>query len=527
MANSRTGMRKLKELLRLHFESGLSQRAIARSLNISSSTIGEHLKRFQTAGLGWPLPEDLDDAALEKKLFPEVVPFRKVEGLPDWRHVHQELKRKGVTLALLWDEYKAEQPEGLGYSRFCELYGRFARTLRLSMRQVHVAGEKTFVDYAGQTMPITDRETGEVRQAQIFLAVLGASSYTYAEASWTQTLPDWIDSHSRAFEFFGGATELTVPDNLKSGVSKAHRYDPDINPTYHEWARHFGTAIMPARARKPRDKAKAEGGVLVAERWILAVLRNLAFFSLEELNAELRKLCKKLNERPFQKLPGSRHSEYLRLDRPALKPLPTTPFSFGEWSKQRVGPDYHVEADCHYYSVPSALVGESVDIRVAKRTVEVFHSGRRVTSHLRNHEAGSKTTSREHMPIAHQKYLDWTPEKIDAWAEKAGYETYCYFQAILADRPHPKVGYRACQGVIRLEKTYPLERIEAACRRANLLGITRVESLASILANGLDRLPVSPPAETAAIEHENIRGAEYYARREIWALPDFAAACVS
>lgn len=527
MANTRTGMRKLKELLRLHFESRLSQRAIARSLNISSSTIGEHLNRFQKAGLSWPLPEDLDDAALESKLFPGVVSARKAEALPDWRDVHQELKRKGVTLALLWEEYKVERPECLGYSRFCELYGRFARTLRLSMRQVHKAGEMTFVDYAGQTMPITDRETGEVRQAQIFLAVLGASNYTYAEASWTQTLPDWVDSHSRAVEFFGGATELTVPDNLRSGVSKAHRYDPEINPTYHEWARHFGTAIMPTRARKPKDKAKVEGGVLVAERWVLAALRNQTFFSLDELNAALRKLCQKLNERPFQKLPGSRYSEYLRLDRPALKPLPTTPFSFGEWSKQRVGPDYHVEADRHYYSVPSDLVGETVDIRVAKGTVEVFRNGRRVTSHRRSREAGCKTTIREHMPIAHQRYLDWTPEKIEAWAETAGYETFCFFQAILADRSHPRVGYRACQGVIRLGKTYPLDRIEAACRRANLLGITRVDSLASILANGLDRLPVSPPADTVAIEHENIRGADYYGRPEIWAVPGFADACVS
>lgn len=527
MANTRTGMRKLKELLRLHFESHLSQRAIARSLNISSSTTGEHLKRFQEAGFGWPLPEGLDDATLEKKLFPGAVLAGRMEALPDWRHVHLELKRKGVTLALLWEEYKAERPEGLGYSRFCELYGQFARTLRLSMRQVHKAGEKTFMDYAGQTMPVTDRETGEVRQAQIFLAVLGASSYTFAEASWTQTLPDWIDSHIRAFEFFGGVTELTVPDNLRSGVSKAHRYDPDINPTYHEWARHCGTAIMPARARKPKDKAKVEGGVLVAERWVLAALRNQTFFSLDELNAGLRRLCQKLNERPFQKLPGSRYSEYLRLDRPALKPLPTSPFSFGEWSKQRVAPDYHVEADSHYYSVPSDLVGETVEIRASKRAIEVFHHGRRVASHRRRPDAGAKTTVREHMPIAHQRYLDWTPEKIEAWGEKAGFETYCLFQAILADRPHPRVGYRACQGVISLEKTYPIDRIEAACRRANLLGITRVDSLASILANGLDRLPVSRPAETTAIVHENIRGAEYYGRREIWALPGFTPACVS
>lgn len=523
MANTRTSMRKLRELLRLRFESGLSQRAIARSLHLSSSTVGEHLERFREKGLSWPLPEDLDDAVLERKLFPGDPTCRKPAELPDWRNIHQELKRKGVTLALLWEEYKAERPEGLGYSRFCELYRQFTGTLRLSMRQVHCAGEMTFVDYAGQTMPITDRETGEVHQAQIFLAVLGASSYTYAEATWSQTLPDWIDSHSRAFELFGGVTELVVPDNLRSGVSKAHRYDPDVNPTYHEWARHSGTAIMPTRVRKPKDKAMVEGGVLLAERWLLAALRNYTFFGLEELNTELRRLCKKLNDRPFQKLPGSRYSEYLRLDRPALKPLPTTPFTFGEWSKQRVGPDYHIEADRHYYSVPCDLVGQTVDIRLAKRTVEVFLHGRRVVSHARSPVPGGKTTIREHMPIAHQHYLDWTPQKIEAWAEAAGYETYCLFQAILADRDHPKIGHRACLGVIRLEQTYPLDRIEAACRRANLLGITRLDSLTSMLAHGLDRVPVQTPAEPAPIIHENIRGGAYYTRPQVWALPSNTA----
>lgn len=519
MANTRITMRKLKELLRLHYDAGLSQRAVARSLNLSNSTVHEYIVRFKGSKLAWPLHEAIDDQALERMLFPEVGVAKRREDIPDWGYVHQELKKPGVTLVLLWTEYKQDHPGGYQYTQFCELYSRYASRLNVTMRQHHKAGEKLFVDYAGQTVPVTDPTSGEVRRAQVFVAVMGASGYTYAEATWSQTLPDWLASHVRAFAFLGGVPELVVPDNLKSGVTKAHRYDPDVNASYRELARHYGTAIMPARAKKPKDKAKAEGGVLLAERWILAVLRKRTFFSLEELNGAIRELLVKLNQRPFKKLPGCRQSAFERLDRPALKALPSVPYELAEWKKARVGLDYHVEADRHHYSVPYQLVGEQVEVRLTERVIEVLHGGRRIASHQRSHEVGGRTTLREHMPLPHQRYLDWTPERIMAWAERAGYETYCLFQAILADRDHPYVAHRVCQGIVRLEKEYAIERIEAACKRANLVGVTRLESLKSILAHGLDRLPVAPKSEPEPIRHENIRGADYYARKEVWALP--------
>lgn len=519
MANTRITMRKLKELLRLHFEAGLPNRAIARSLNLARSTVQCHLDRFAASGLSWPLKDPLDDEALEHKLFPVTGAAKSDDDVPDWGNVHQELKRKGVTLNRLWIEFKLDHPDSLQYSQFCAQYRQFAKLLNVSMRQHHKAGEKLFIDYSGSTMPVIDPTTGEVRQAQIFLAVMGASSYTFAEATWSQTLPDWIGSHVRAFEFFGGVTELLVPDNLRSGVTKAHRYDPDVNITYFTMASHYGTAVMPARARKPKDKPKAEGGVLLAQRWILAALRNQTFFSLEELNAAIRPLLTQLNQHPFKKLPGSRETAFKSLEQPTLKPLPTLPHELDEWRKARVPLDYHVVCELHHYSVPFTLIGEKVEIRMTERVIEVLHKGSRVASHLRSHVAGGTSTHKEHMPLPHQYYAKWTPEAIMAWAEKVGYETQCLFLATLEDRPHPYIAHKACLGVVHLEKEYALERIEAACRRANMCGITRVESIKSILVHGLDRLPMAPKAEPAPIQHENIRGEAFYATKGLLALP--------
>ena len=519
MANIRITMRKLKELLRLHFDAKLTNRAVARSLKISKSTVHSYLTRFAASGLSWPLDESIDETTLDQMLFPEFCSAKKPDDIPDGAYVHQELKKPGVTLTLLWEEYFQDHPYGYQYSRYCDYYKRYVKKLHVTMRQTHKAGEKLFVDYAGQTMPVTDPLTGVVRHAQIFIAVMGASGYTFGEATWSQQIPDWVGSHLRAFEFFGGVPELLIPDNLKSGVTKADRYDPDLNPTYRDMARHYGTAVMPARVRKPRDKSKAEGGVLLAERWILAALRKQTFFSLEELNTAVRGLLIRLNQRLFKKLPGSRESEFLRLDKPALKPLPPNRYTPANWLRLKVDPSYHLDVDLHAYSVPHHLVGELVDIRLTERIVEVFHHGKRITSHKRSHEVGGKTTLREHMPPSHQHYVDWTPEKIMVWGEKAGYETYCLFSAILADRDHSAIAYRVCQGIVRLEKEYPIDRIEAACRRLNLLGNTRIESLKSILANGLDRLPVAPTSEPTPIRHRNIRGPKYYARKEVWALP--------
>lgn len=504
-------MRKIREVLRLFFAADLTIRAIARSIQSSPSTVGDYVRRAKVAGLGWPLPDELDDAALERRLFPPAKPKGHSRPLPDWAHVHEELKRKGVTLALLWQEYKAAHPDGLQYSQFCDTYRGWRGTLDVVMRQEHRAGEKLFVDYAGQTVPVVERCTGEVREAQIFVAVLGASNYTFAEATWTQGLPDWIGSHRRAFQFLGGCPEVVVPDNLRSAVTKAHRYEPDINPTYQEMATHYGVAVLPARVRKPRDKAKAEAGVLLVERWILACLRNRTFFSLAELNDAIRELLIRLNDRSFKKLPGSRRQRFESLDRPVLKPLPTAPYSYADWKKARVGIDYHVELEGHYYSVPYPLVKRQLEVRYTAHTVECFHRGKRVASHLRSRVKGRHTTLPEHMPEAHRRYGDWSPQRLIRWAEKVGPATAKLITHILSSRRHPQQGYRSCLGVLRLSKAYGDERLERACSRALLLNAYSVKSVESILKCALEDKPLPEQQELPLpTDHDNIRGPSYY-----------------
>lgn len=509
-------MRKIKEVLRLHADCGLAGRAIARSLAIGPATVSDYLARARVANLTWPLPVGLNDDSLERLLFPPQVDLPGDRAMPDWSHIHQELRRPGVTLQLLWEEYKARFPEhGYQYSRFCDLYREWARRVDVTMRQQHRAGERMFVDYAGDTVPVVDPETGEIRRAQIFVAVLGASSYTYAEATWTQSVPDWIGSHVRAFAYIGGVPTLVVPDNLKSGVKRPDRYDPDIATAYHEMARHYGTAIVPARVRKPRDKAKAEAGVLLVERWILAVLRNQRFFSLVELNQAIRQLLERLNAKAFKKLPGSRLSVFEELEKPALRPLPQARYEVAEFRKARVhNADYHVELLGHYYSVPYTLVRQEVELRYTATTVEVLHRGQRVASHARSYARGKHTTLPEHLAPAHQKYLEWTPERITSWAAKNGPHVVAMAQAIMASRDHPVQGFRACLGLQRLERPFGAERLDAACRRALHFGAVGYGSVERILKAGLDSQPLpargaeaSPPSPA----HENVRGGAYYA----------------
>jgi len=511
MPAERLSMRKIREVLRLSWGGGLSPRAVARSCGMGRTTVREYLQRATRAGLSWPLPEGLPDSELEALLFPPVSACNAPRPLPDWQHLHEELRRKGVTLFLLWEEYKAAHPEGYEYSRFCERYRQWAGTLPVWMRQDHKAGEKLFVDYAGMTMPVVNRETGEVRQAQIFVATLGASNYTYTEATWTQTLPDFIASHVRAFEFFGGVPELVVPDNLRSAVSRSCRYDPDANPTYAEMAAHYGTAIVPARVDKPRDKAKVEAGVLGVERRILAKLRNRTFFSLTELNQAIAALLKEYNRRPFQKLEGSRHSLFEKLDQPALKPLPGTRYEYAQWLKARVNLDYHVCADDHYYSVPYRLCKQEVHVRLTDTVVEVFHNGQRVASHFRSHKKHHHTTLKQHMPENHRVHAEWTPERIVRWVGRAGEATAEMVERIMASRPHPQQGFRACMGIKRLGETYGQDRLEAACQRALDIQSPSYKSVKSILEKGLDRKPLTTKTTSApTIQHENVRGADYY-----------------
>lgn len=504
-------MRKIKEVLRLSWACQQSQRQVARQCRLSRPTVKDYVARAELAGLSWPLPDELSDDQLERLLFPPPPLPDNARPVPDWPTVYTELKRKNVTKFLLWEEYLGVHSNGYNYSWFCQHYRLWLGKRDVSMRQNHRAGERLFIDYAGHTIPVVDRQTGEIKECQIFVAVLGASNYTFSEATWSQALPDWIGSHQRAMDFFGGVTELWVPDNLKSGVHKAHRYEPDLNPTYQDLAQHYGVAVIPARVRRPKDKSKAEVGVQVVERWILAALRNHTFFSLVELNIRIKDLLERLNNRPFRKLPGSRRSQFEVIDRPALKPLPATRYVYADWKKARVNIDYHVEVDRHYYSVPYTLVKQQLDIRYTDTTVECYHHNHRVASHPRSRRVGQHTTQRAHMPQSHQQYGDWSPERLVNWARQYGSGTAEIITQLLQSRHHPVQAYRSCLGVLRLGKTYGDDRLEAACQRALVLGTCRYKSIDSILKHGLDQHREPPEPDSPVPEnHGNIRGPSYY-----------------
>ena len=518
MPTKRKTMRQIKEVLRLKFEAKLSHERIAAATGLSKGAVTNYLKRAADAGIGWPLAPPMDDAGLEALLFAQASAPLAIYAAPDFAHIHQELKRKGVTLQLLWEEYHAAHIGcAYRYSQFCFHYGHFRARLKRSMRQVHRAGEKLFLDYCGNTVPIIDAATGEMRPAQIFVAVLVASNYTYAEASWSQQLPDWIGSHIRTFEFLSSVPALLVPDNLKSAIKRACRYEPEATSTYADMARHYGTAILPARPFHPRDKAPVEAGVLLVQRWILARLRNPQFFSLAELNAAIRELLIDLNNRPFKKLEGSRASAFALIDRPAMAPLPVTRYEYAEWKAAIVNIDYHVEIDSHYYSVPHSLVRHKIEVSYTATTVECFFKGKRVAVHMRSHSRGRHTTLAEHMPESHRKHSEWSPGRLLNWALSIGPGSREVVKWQLENRPHPEQGYRACLGLLNLAKHYGPERLEAACRRALAIGSPTRKRIKSILDAKLDQHPElfptpasENPASPPPAPHANVRGADYF-----------------
>jgi transposase len=514
MPAERAAMRQVRDVLRLK-TAGVAINEIARRVGVASSTVRLTLKRLAAAGLGWPLPPEMTDTALEEQLFTAVGKKQGHRRLtePDWAAVHRELKRKHVTLQILWDEYIERHPEGYRYSRFCELYRAWAARLSVTMRQSHAGGDKLFVDYAGDTVPvIIDRLTGKVRPAQIFVAVLGASNFTYAEASWTQALGDWIGAHTRAFEAIGGVPNLLVPDNTKVAVIKACLYEPQVNRTYAEMAAHYDTAVLPARPRRPRDKAKVEAAVLIIERWLLGRLRHRRFYSLAELNAAIRELLRQLNEkRLIRRLGVTRRALLEELDRPHLKQLPSDPYAFAEWRLRRVGVDYHVEIEAHFYSVPCRFARREVEVRLTPCTVEVFLKGERIAAHLRSSGNHRHTTVSDHMPSSHRRYADWTVERIRQEAAAVGPATAALCELILERRPHPEQGFRSCLGIVRLVRPFGAERLEAAATRAIEIGTLTYGSVRSILDNKLDRQPAQRrPANDVPVLHPNIRGPRYY-----------------
>ena len=510
MPQERLPMRKIREVLRLKAQ-GLSKRQLAASLGISATAAVECLHRARRAGLNWPLPDDLDDAALELRLYPPATSNKVQRPQPHWPSIHRELKRPGVTLQLLWEEYRGQHLGGYAYSQFCEHYRAWKGRLAPTMRQTHIAGERLFVDYAGTTLTVIDGLTGEVMTAQLFVAVLGASSYTYAEATWTQTLADWIGSHTRAFAFFGGVTAIIVSDNIKAGITKACFYEPAVNRAYADLAKHYETAIVPARPYKPRDKAKVEVGVQVATRWVIAKLRNRTFFSLSEINSAIRELVAQLNDRVTRHLGASRRSLFEEIERHALKSLPAEPYVFAQWKECRVGIDYHVEVKPYFYSVPHSMLREKMWARYTERTIEVFHHGNRIAVHPRIPLDGRKhSTLPEHMPSSHRRFADWTLERIKRQAGEIGPSTSALTAIILRERPHPEQGFRSCIGILRHLKAYGRERLEAACARALEIRTHSYRSVTSILKNNLDRKRPASAADEPAIVHDNIRGPGYY-----------------
>ncbi len=511
MANKRLSMRKIREVLRLCWDRGLSARQAAGSCGVSRGAVGNILDRAKKAELSWPLPEDLDDATLEHRLFPCVIPVdEERREMPSFDYLRKELTRKHVTLQLLWHEYKERNPDGYEYSQFCRRYRSWQETLDIALRQDYNAGEKLFVDFAGDTIPIHDPKTGAIVPAYLFVAALGASNYTYAEAVLSQDLPSWIGLHVHTFEFMGAVPAIVVPDNPRVGVTHPCRYEPDLNPTYQDAAAYYGTVVIPARVKKARDKAKVESAVLIAERWIIAALRNHTFFSIGDLNRAVKEKLEDFNTRLLQKLKVSRRHLFETIDRPAMKPLPERRYEYAEWEKHKVNIDYHVEVDHHYYSVPYQLRKETVEARITATTVEILFKGKRVASHPRSFIRGRHTTDPAHMPESHRRYLEWTPSRIVRWAEKTGPSTASLVKEIMDRRPHPEQGFRSALGIIRLGRRYGEERLEAACMRALFMKGYSYKSVESILKNNLDGKELPERSTGRCIVHENIRGNGYY-----------------
>lgn len=507
-------MRHVREVLKLHRDGCMPMREIARMVGVPRSTVRDMIVRFEASGLSWPVPAGINDTELERHLYARTgpKPVRRKLAVPDWSVVARELKRKHVTLQVLWEEYYAANPDGYRYSRWCDLFRRWEGRLPLVMRQSHAGGEKLFVDYAGDTVPVVvNRRTGEIRDAHLFVAVLGGSSLSFACATWTEQFTDWIEGHNAAFAFFGGVAHLLVPDNAKVAVIKACHFDPMLNRSYTDMARHYGTAVLPARPRRPKDKAKVEACVGIVERWVLGRLRNRIFYSLAELNGAIGECLADLNERRVLRQFGrTRRELFEEIDAPNLKPLPPGPWVHAQWKRCRAGLDYHVAVERHHYSVPHRFARREVEVRFTARTVEIFLAGERIAVHIRGSGNGRHTTISEHMPASHRRYLEWTPAKIREEAARIGPMLSLLTQRIIEDRPHPEQGYRSCLGIIGLARRFGAERLEAAALRALEIGARNYPSVKSILENGLDKVPVRQAPERAGIDHSNIRGASYY-----------------
>lgn len=507
MAQERISMRKIKEVLRLHFEAKISQKKISDVTGISRCTVQQYIMKFTAAGLSWPL--DLSNDDLERKLF-SGNKSKNNRQAPDYLNLLQEIRKPDATLAVLWEEYKQLHPDGYQYSYFCDLFNAYRGKLNYSMRQEHKAGEKTFIDFGDSPLKIINFQTGTETSTKIFVSVWGASNYMFAKSCLDEKLPTWIKLNINALEYFGCCPRAMVPDNLKSAVSKASRYEPDINPTYAEFAEHYGTVIFPARPYHPKDKSKAENGVKLAKRWILFRLRNEKFYSLNDLNMAIGILLKEFNKRIMKKFQKSRKELFELLDKPHALKLPDSPYDFAEWKKAKVQFNYHVSYDLHNYSVPYTFIHKEVDMKATSTLIEIYCNGQRICSHIRSSKAHGYTTVVEHMPPSHQKYLEWTPDRILQYAEKYGQSVKALVQKIMESRKFPQQAYKSCLGIIRLENKYSADRLNLACQRALEYRAYSYNSVVNILQKGLDKQITLAQANTVVINHENIRGANYY-----------------
>jgi transposase len=506
----KVSMAKIHEILRQKIELNRSYRSIATSLNISISTVYEYISRAKAAGISWPIEPGLTAEELHAMLFLPAISKNKNKPLPNWNYIYHELHRKGVTLLLLWREYKDKYPDGICYSGFCNYYQSYTKNLHPVMRQVYKAGEKTMVDYSGMKLGWKN-SSGETTWAEIFVGCLAASQLIFVEATATQQLPDWINSHIHMFDFFGGVTEIIVPDNLKSGVNKAHTYDPDINTCYQHFAEYYGVAIVPTKPRSPKGKAKVENAVGIIERQILAPLRNTHFFSLGEINVAIRQGLQELNNKPLQKIPESRQELFEKIDKEALKPLPVNRYEYASWNKIKVGIDYHIQYANHFYSVPYVHVGKTIDCRTTNKTIEIFYNRLLIAVHQINAEYRGSTTVKEHMPKAHQEQADTTIGNIRSRAAKIGDDTFSFVEHMLHSRTFPQHAYRACLGLIRLANRYGTDRLNQACKKALSVGASRYQEVEVMLKNNLEQIAENETSTNShTLQHENIRGAEYY-----------------
>jgi len=506
-------MNHIKEILRLHFVLKLNQSEISRSVNVSRSTVQNYLCRATSKGITESTLDDFSEESLGLLLSTDLS-TRGKKAEPDYLYIQRELCKKAVTIALLWEEYIKVNPDGHSYSGYCSYYHRWRRSQKLSMRCSHKSGEKLYVDFAGLTVPIYDSSSGNILfRAQVFVSSLGASNYTYAEAVPDQSLKHWIGAHARAFSFYGGVTEIVVPDNLKSGVKKASFYDPVINPGYSDFAEHYNLAVIPARARKPKDKAKVEVGVQVVERWILAALRNRRFYSIAELNSAIRLLLERVNSKKMKSYGVSRKELFDSSEKEFLKPLPVSEYQFFNTKLCRVNIDYHIQVEHHYYSVPFRFIGKEVEVRIREHTVEIIESGKRIALHTLSKNKYKHTTEKSHMPPSHQAMREWSPSRLIAWGKTIGPETKKQVESLLMSKDHPEQSYRACLGLLSLSKKFDQERLEAACKRANHLGVASLRRVKSILDTEMDKLPLFESTNNKEIEkvlHSNIRGSSYY-----------------